>query len=770
MPQNALAWARRAARSEPRAQGFVRWLPLVLTFLICAWILVQFGVPILAVLKYALYLVVTAAVPGTLVWRLVGIGALTRLEEWAAGTTLGLAVHTLLTLTLSHLGASRMAPLWAVGVVAFTVVYPPARRAWTSRAGRTPKAMSWTLAAVVGLAAWWVANEGFRSNRIAQLPVSGEYFTTNPYPDFPFHQALAGAVLHGQAAGYPYLPDVPLRYQLLVYEHFADVTRWTGIDLTLVVTRLYALPLLGLAIVLAAAVAHRVSRSAAAGALGGVLAYLAAAPSLFDRVKGPFGQVAGLNPGTLRSPTQTFGEPFFLLLLLLGVIALSEEQLRARLVVLVAIMALAASASKATFGPMLIAALFGVVVIGLLVRAWRGVSRAALIGGAVVVAWMISLLWVVGTNSRDLQITDDLQLVGSTPGAIGFGNLHDPVGAVTGVVMVVGAWVLGVVGAVAALLLRRRDLSVWLLAGVGLAGAGAGLLGHHPGLSQNYFVRGAWPVLGALAAVGVVELGRVARASGRTWVLAAVLAASGLGFSLVLGRAFVLPARFTGPATATQLALPYLVLAAGALLAGVVASLVRRRAGGHGSPSRRERVAAVALLVVAILQGASLSDFVRFGITTQRVTSVAPDLPRDGVIAARWLRDNSPSDALVATDMHCRREVRWDEGKCDARQFWLSAYAERNILIEGWADATPSPEVAPGLTGKWSDPYWDKSFLRANDAAFRSPDPTTLGWVAAHGATWLFVDANLGADLGRLDDFADLEFRRGAFSVYRLRS
>ena len=40
-------------------------------------------------------------------------------------------------------------------------------------------------------------------------------------------------------------------------------------------------------------------------------------------------------------------------------------------------------------------------------------------------------------------------------------------------------------------------------------------------------------------------------------------------------------------------------------------------------------------------------------------------------------------DEVIATNAHCSRPNR--VSPCDARNFWMAAYAERTMLVEGWA-------------------------------------------------------------------------------------
>jgi hypothetical protein len=137
-------------------------------------------------------------------------------------------------------------------------------------------------------------------------------------------------------------------------------------------------------------------------------------------------------------------------------------------------------------------------------------------------------------------------------------------------------------------------------------------------------------------------------------------------------------------------------------------------------------------------------------------------LPRSRVEAARWVRDRSSPDDVIATNSHCR-SVHND--RCDARLFWLSAYSERRVLVEGWAFA---PRVAS--SGGYVR-FWDQDLLRRNDAAFTAPTADGLRELRErHGVRWLVVDRSNGAaESPDLRTLARLRFDNGRVAVYEVR-
>ena len=134
-------------------------------------------------------------------------------------------------------------------------------------------------------------------------------------------------------------------------------------------------------------------------------------------------------------------------------------------------------------------------------------------------------------------------------------------------------------------------------------------------------------------------------------------------------------------------------------------------------------------------------------------------LPLSRVDAARWVRDHSAPGDVLATNVHCL--ATGPNGYCDPRSFWLSAYAERRVLIEGWAFA---PRVSE--TSDWT--FWDPDLLRRNDAAFTAPTPAGLAFLRGRGVKWLVVDRRVGQESPELAALATLHYDNGRLAVYEL--
>ncbi|MEJ7743376.1 MAG: hypothetical protein WKF73_13005 [Nocardioidaceae bacterium] len=156
----------------------------------------------------------------------------------------------------------------------------------------------------------------------------------------------------------------------------------------------------------------------------------------------------------------------------------------------------------------------------------------------------------------------------------------------------------------------------------------------------------------------------------------------------------------------------------------------------------------------------------------------SPDIGTGGIDAARWLRDHSSPDELVATNAHCRDKVESGSG-CDARHFWVSGYSERHVLVEGWAYIAPGTvgEPSNAVTNSSRAPFWDPQLLNRNDQAFGRPTAAALGVLREdYGVRWLFVDLSQPVPLavssrvrlGRLSELADVVYRQGGYVVLDL--
>ena len=179
---------------------------------------------------------------------------------------------------------------------------------------------------------------------------------------------------------------------------------------------------------------------------------------------------------------------------------------------------------------------------------------------------------------------------------------------------------------------------------------------------------------------------------------------------------------------------------------------------------------AVPLLVIAVAMGFSVPNVPAGIIGPTFNPSAEVTIAAEGIVAARWLRDHSDPNDLVATNLHCWPLPNIGD-VCDARHFWVSGYSERRMLVEGWAYT--SKAIAAGMKLGVSDrtvPFWDPALLAANDAAFEAPTEAAVAALRDdHGVRWLFADLTT-ADAAGLARVADLRYQAGDYAVYEVRA
>jgi hypothetical protein len=139
--------------------------------------------------------------------------------------------------------------------------------------------------------------------------------------------------------------------------------------------------------------------------------------------------------------------------------------------------------------------------------------------------------------------------------------------------------------------------------------------------------------------------------------------------------------------------------------------------------------------------------------------------------AMLWLSENTPADAVVVTNSHCRPLDAALES-CDARSFIVSGFGGRRVVLEGWA-YTPEAQARHGADGRsfalQPSPWPDR--LNLSQAAVADPDTQVLGrLVGRYGAGWVVGFRRAGPVSDELADFADVVFDNGAVAIYRLRS
>ena len=695
--------------------------------------------------------------PGTLVYRALRRTPHTLVEDLVMGIAVGLVLELPAWAVASLLDVRGLLWLWPLLVVLPFLLAPRLRRHWRVR-GYTPAPLgwSWTVGGAVAFFTTYLSSVFLQRNPI--LPTDEG---TLQYLDLAYQLSLAGEAKHHFPLHVPQVADEPLYYHWFGYVHMAATSMIGDIDLPVVALRLTIPGLCALAVLLTAVVGWRLSGKAYAGAVGAVLFFVVGETSFTDPVGFPFGTQATFVVWHGMSMIYSW-------VLLIAAIAVVGDvidrrreperpvpALGRRAYVLVALFALASSGAKASSLPVLgvallvtaVAMLFverripwGVVIAGLMTAAAQLFATAVLYRfqayGVALDPW---LSFEVYTRVLPEGWTQNTAMVGVVAAFLVNMQLR-----ATGILPVI--W------------LQRGRLvaSQWLLLGGSLAGTFIFLMVRQAGWANQYFERAGFAFAVLLSGWGFVlvwERARMTRAS---------TAALGV-FALLLSVALVvIQFRYAGePADAgsmTQIA-PILRWAAILTLVAVGAGLLWAVAGFAWRPLRRR--GAVFLLTGILLVGMPglIMDMRKSERYPNGGAYAVTPMPRSRIEAARWVRDNSAPGDVLATNAHCRNVGR--DGACDARSFWLSAYAERRVLVEGWLFA---PRVSE--TGEQS--FWDPALLALNDEAFTAPTPEVLDALRARGVRWLVDDRAVGRESPELAALATPRYDNGRVAVYEL--
>ncbi|MEU4603178.1 hypothetical protein AB0F43_09385 [Kribbella sp. NPDC023972] len=681
---------------------------------------------------YLGYLLVVIVVPGTMFWRRLTGGTGWFTTDVVLGTAFGLAVEALLYplgMVFSMPFAALLMPALAFGM--FRALprrkLPERPTPWWATAGAM---------VAVGVAAAWFVRVGSQL-----IPLTGPS-ALRPNSDAPHNLALAAELTHHFPAKVPYADGKWVTSHWAAYDHIASSHWITSIPLDVLTHRMVPFAWLLLTVLGAAAVGILLTGRAVAGPIAAGLTVvagdLAAWPwTVSDRLftDSPF------SLGQLTNPPQAFSTVLLLPLIAVTALLLRRKpgQTRAQLFglfvaagVLIAVLAL----TKATTLPVYAAGLAAAWVY-LTVRAGRLNLRALVLGVGVAAAYALTFFLVL--RGAESSVLFD-------PGAT-FERMADRMGgdgsavAVIAAVVVIG-WLMPAAGA---LLIRRRlprdPMPVFLVVGF-LAALSAASLLYDDGQSQLFFVRTGFIYGVLLATWGLGSLER------RQYWVAAI--------ALLIGVAAIYWGRYRSPSSCTTencfgqgLAVALVIAVLGI---GVFGLLLRG--------SRRTW----AVIAVAVLLGTtvsptvvSLREFATPPLTEYE--SIAPG----GIEAARFIRRNSGSGDLIATNLHCHRARA---SHCLTGSYWIAGYAERRVLVQGWAYQARVDDTYPD--GVQSS-YWDEEKLRLNDEAFTEPTRDALERLRTqYGVQWLLLDERVSAPPKNLERLTELRFHYGTVRVYQL--
>jgi hypothetical protein len=754
--ETAPAQASRTARRAVPG----RWLPLVFTVLAVVAILVAADTAVWDLARYAAYALLAVALPGTLVYRALRRAPHTFVEDVAMGLAVGLVLEIAGWAAFSAVGLQGWLWLWPLAVICPFAAVPALRRHWVVRDYQpTPVGWSWAVAGTVVFFTWYLSAVFLERNPI--LPTSED---TQQYLDLAYLLSVAGEAKHTFPPDYPHVAGDPLFYHWFAQAHMATTSLIGHIDLPVVTMRLAIPALCALAIVLTAVVGWRVSGRPYVGAGAAVLFFVIGEVNFTHPVTAPFGTQATFVVWHGMSMIYSW-------VLLIALIAVLAEiagrtdgsrvpPLGARGTFgLAAILLIGSAGAKASTLPVVLASLgFTAVILAVIRRAvpWRVVAAL----GMAMIAQLLAtaVLFRLQTYGTSLEPFTDVarywQPESDRPG------WPQPLVVLVVFVAFLLNMQLRTAGILALVWLRRARLDPVqvLLLGGALGGPLIYLVLHQNRGGEQYFTRVGFAFGVILSAWGYAMVLDRARPTTRTKV------ALGAAAAVFAGTLILIQLRAASPLpTSTEPygpLLPLLTWSLAFVLLGLVVvavwPLVTRV-----WPGLLGRGAVIALTGVLVFGAPGL-------IMDMHKSVQAPNggpyfnivLPRSRVEAARWVRDHSRPNDVLATNMHC---LQWGWDWCSPASMWLAAYAERAVLVEGW-DFSPRMQL-PGS----ERPFWDPERLRLNDDAFTAPDVGKLRELRErYRVRYLVVDRTVGSESPALASLADLRFENERVAVYEL--
>jgi hypothetical protein len=743
--------------TRPATPVWVRWLPLAATVTYVAAVLLAADTAPLDLVRYAGYVVLALMLPGTLVYRLLRRTPHTLVEDLVMGIAVGLVLELPAWVLASVLDLRGLLWAWPLLVVGPFALVPRLRRHWRVR-GYTPAPLgwSWTVGGAVAFFTTYLSSVFLQRNQI--LPTSDR---TLQYLDLAYQLSLAGEAKHQFPMHVPQVADEPLLYHWFGYAHMAATSMVGGIDLPVVALRLTIPGLCALAVLLTAVVGWRVSGKPYAGAVAAVLFFVVGETSFTDPVGFPFGTQATFVVWHGMSMIYSW------VLLIAAIAAVADvidrrrdperpvPALGRRAFVLVALFALASSGAKASSLPVLGLALLVTAVAMLFVERripWAIIAAGLLTAGAQLFATAVLYRFQAYGVAFDPWLSFEVYTRVPPEG-------WTQTTAMAGVVVAfLVNMQLRATGILSLIWIRRGrlDAAQWLLLSGALAGTFIFLMVRQAGWANQYFERAGFAFAVLLSGWGFVlvwERARMTRASTAALGVFAVL----LAVALV-----VIQFRYAGELTdegSMSQVLPILRWAAILGLVAVGAAVVWAVAGFAVRPLRGR--GGIFLLTAILLAGTPglIMDMRKSERYPNGGAYAVTALPRSRVEAARWVRDNSSPDQVLATNAHCR--AVGGDGVCDARSFWLSAYSERRVLVEGWL-------FAPRVSETGERAFWDPALLALNDEAFTAPTPSVLDALRARGVRWLVADRTGDRESPALPELARLRYDNGRDAVYEL--
>jgi hypothetical protein len=721
---------------------------------------------------YALRLVVAVLLPGVLLSRLVRSGPRTGIEDLAVGYAVGTLAQVPVWWLFLRLGLTYW--IWPALVVAAIALCPPARRrVMETELDATPLAWSASVAGICLTALAWVRGDFLRWS-----PPEPHGVHTY-YNDLNYHMSIAAETERAMPPTLPQVAGEPLYYHWLAHLDMGLASKLTGVELSAVMYQLWVPVTLLAGVVVVAACGSRISGRLWAGPLAAVFLYVAGEIVMGSWTSRPFAPITQFY--AWASPSQTIAIVFAVPALGAIIDYLRRQDGAGRQFLLLGLPLFGALAlAKSAELPVLIGGSAVLLVLALLRKERDLLRRTFLTSSALSVVFLISVVTVYGGQSGGLSFSPLFimrQLAGSYTSVRM--DAFPTVRTSIAVLIVTAIWAVTVLARTWGIVLgiarwRTADPGLLLLIGVFVTGVAAFLMLEHPGGSQVYFLISAFAA-GALASAWAISE-RAPALSARTAGLIGVLVVAG-GLAAYSSQDLFAKTRPTVGFfhQVVFLGLPVLIVLTTAGVLSLVVVVAHRR-------GRLRELSVVTVVTAAVISG-GIANTIQYTLSTLPSTSVAKvyaeregpatGVSAKGVAAARWIRDHSAPDTVVATNRHCLvGQIFPGSGpvtRCGVDSFWVSAWSERRVLVEGWGFSSRAltAEIENGRPYE-NQPFWDQPLLKANDGFFESPTREEAAFLCKRGARFALLDRRYQPDLPKLEPVAKLVYSNSDAEVYRL--
>jgi hypothetical protein len=122
--------------------------------------------------------------------------------------------------------------------------------------------------------------------------------------------------------------------------------------------------------------------------------------------------------------------------------------------------------------------------------------------------------------------------------------------------------------------------------------------------------------------------------------------------------------------------------------------------------------------------------------------------------------------------VHCANGEYAPPKTCDSLSFWVAAFTERRVLIEGWGYTSKNAQMGAALKVRRYPntlPFWDPALLSRNDSFLAAPTKEeALALRKDYGVRWVFTDADFGGTSPELGSVLTPRFAAGPIRVYEI--